>query len=164
MKDFKFKILFLSGVLGIISVFIPATFHVNPNYVYHFWLWGLAVFFGLNSSEIGSYYVTEAGILIPSWISIILILIGSVLILYITLKDKRTQKLNVKFYVIGGIMMITSPLFFIISNQIISIFVVAHPTFGSGDSFWPNIAIFFQFIAGALVLISTILSSKTRKI
>ncbi len=150
--------------MGIISIFTPATFHVNPNYVYHFWLWGLAVFFGLNSSEIGSYYVTEAGILIPGWISIILILIGSVLILYVTLKGKKTEQLKLKFCVIGGIMMITSPLFFIISNQIISIFVIAHPTFGSGDSFWPNITIFFQFIAGTIVLISTILSSKTRKI
>jgi len=164
MKEFQFKISFFSGVLGIISVFTPVIFHVNPNEVYHFWLWGFTLFLGLNSNEIGSYYHTETDILIPGYISIILILISSVLILYVTLKGKRTQQFIAKYCIIGGIMMIASSLFLIISWQIISVIVMGYPTFWGENNFRPNIAIFLQFIAGTLVLVSTILSRKTRKI
>ena len=85
MAEFQFKLLFSSGVIGIISIFTPVIFHVSPNFIYQFWLWGFTLFFGLNSNEIGTTYNTEAEFLIPGFIFLIQILMSSLLILFTTL-------------------------------------------------------------------------------
>jgi len=156
MVRIQSKLLFSSGVIGIISIFTPVIFHISPNFFYHFWLWGSTLFFGLNSNEIGTGYNTEAAYLIPGIFCLILILMSSILILITTLKSKKMQKLKVKYYTIGGIVMILSPILLTIAWQIIHVLALGYQTFWGGDIFWPNISIFLQFLAGALALLGSI--------
>jgi hypothetical protein len=50
--------------------------------------------------------------------------------------------------------MIGTPLFLIIGWQIIYVFIIGYPTFWGGNIYWPNFAIFLQFMAGVLYLFS----------
>ena len=154
MTEFPSKISFTSGVIGIISIFTPIIFHLSPNSVYNFWSWGFILFFSLNSNEIGTTYNTEVEFLIPGFLSLILIVISSVLILVITLKRKKSQIVNVKYHLIGGIVMIASPLVLMAAWQIIYIIVRDYPTFWGVNYYWPSVAIFLQLIAGTLALLS----------
>ncbi len=156
MENFRFKLLFSSGVIGIISIFTPVMFHVSPNFVYHFWSWGFMLFFGLNSNEIGTSYNAEAAFLIPGIIFSIFMLMSSVLILYATLKGRKLQKISVKYYIIAGIMMILSPLFLMITWQTVHVLVLNYQTFWGGNTFWPSISLFLQFLAGVLALLGSI--------
>ncbi len=164
MVEFYYKISFSSGVIGIISLFTPVIFHISPNYIYHFWFWGFTLFFGLTSNEIGFTYDSELEFLIPGIISSIFILISSVLILFTSIKVKREQQLKVKYYYIGGIFMIITPLFLIIGWQIFYIIIRSYPTFWGTNYYWPSFAIILQFIAGTLSIISIMkLRVKKRK-
>ena len=156
MVEFHFKLLFISGVIGIVSIFTPVIFHIGANFIYQFWLWGSVMHFGLNSNEIGIVYDTEIEFLIPGVISLILMMTASILILFTSLKPKKRLEIWVKYYIIGGIVMIISPLFLIISWQIIYTLARDYPTFWGVNYYWPSISIFLQSIAGILALIMSI--------
>ncbi|MFX1569392.1 MAG: hypothetical protein ACFFCV_13605 [Promethearchaeota archaeon] len=153
MVEFHFKLLFFSGIIGIISIFTPVIFHISANFIYQFWLWGSVMYFGLNSNEIGIVYDTEIEFLIPAVIILILIMATSVLFLFTSLKPKKRLEIWARYYMIGGIVMIISPLFLIISWQIIYTLVRDYPTFWGVNYYWPSIAIFLQLIAGILALV-----------
>ncbi|MFX0005369.1 MAG: hypothetical protein ACFFA7_01580 [Promethearchaeota archaeon] len=154
MKSVYNKISLSSGMIGIISLFTPVIFHISPNYMYNFWFWGLTLFFGLNSSEIGFTFDLELEFLIPGIISSIFIFVSCFLIFFILLKEKRQQQLKLMYYYIGGIFMIATPLFLIIGLQVIYIVVRGYPTFWGINYYWPYVAIYLQFIAGILYLLS----------
>lgn len=156
MVDFHFKLLFSSGVIGIISIFTPVIFHIGANFIYQFWLWGSVMYFGLNSNEIGIVYDTEIEFLIPGVIFFIIMLVISVLILFTIRKGNRMIEKLAKFYFIGGIVMIISPLFLMITWQIIYILVRDYPTFWGTNYYWPSIAIFLQFLAGILAVLASL--------
>ncbi len=137
-------------------------FHISPNYFYHFWLWGFTLFFGLNSSEIGITYNTDVEFLIPGIFSSILILVSSIFFILSLLKGERGQQIKLKYYYLGSIIMIVTPLFLIIGWQIIYVVVRGYSTFWGGNNYWPNFSIFLQFIAGILYLVS-IKKTKTKK-
>jgi hypothetical protein len=143
-----------SGIIGIISVFTPIIFHISPNYFYHFWLWGLTLFLGLNSNEIGVSYNPDVVFVIPGIISSILFLICSIFIIYSSKKEKRGQQIKAKYHYTGIIIMIGTPLFLSIGWQIIYVVVIGYPTFWGSNIYWPNFAIFLQFITGILYLFS----------
>lgn len=148
------KIPIAATVVSIISVFTPVIFHISPNYVYHFWLWGFTLFFGLNSSEIGITYNPDVEFLIPGIFSSILMLVSSIFFLLSLLKEERGQQIKLKYYYLGSIIMIATPLFLIIGWQIIYVVVRGYPTFWGGNTYWPNLSLFLQFIAGILYLVS----------
>lgn len=50
--------------------------------------------------------------------------------------------------------MIATPLFLIIGLQVIYIVVRGYPTFWGINYYWPYVAIYLQFIAGILYLLS----------
>jgi len=154
MEPFYPKILISSGIIGIISVFTPVIFHISPNYFYHFWLWGLTLFIGLTSNEIGVTYNPDIEFLIPGIISSILFLISSIFIILSSIKEKRGQQIKTKYHYTVSIIMISIPLFLIIGWQIIYVFVRGYPTFWGSNIYWPNFSIFLQFIAGILYLFS----------
>lgn len=91
MKSVYNKISLSSGIIGIISLFTPVIFHISPNYMYNFWFWGLTLFFGLNSSEIGFTFDLELEFLIPGIISSIFIFVSCFLIFFTLLKEKGSS-------------------------------------------------------------------------
>ena len=103
-------ILLSSAIMGLISVFSPVIFHVSPNNLYQFWSWGFTLTIGLSSGEVGVTYNTELEFLIPALFSMILILLSSGLILKSSLKGLREDEFNIKSSIIGGIIMIATPL------------------------------------------------------
>jgi len=154
-------ILLSSSVIGIISVFTPVIFHVSPNYLYQFWSWGFTLFFGLNSSEIGVSYNTEVEFLIPALISMFLILLSSSLILRSSIKGLRKDEFNTKISLIGGIMMIATPLLLIVIWHFIYTIGRGYPifwgSFGTENYYWPSFSFLLQFLAGGFTLISILM-------
>ena len=157
MVEFHYKLLFSSGVIGIISIFTPVLFHIAPHSVYQFWVWGFIINFGINSSEIGFTYNSEAEFLIPGLLFLIPVVLSSLLFLNTSLKAKRTLKKFVKLYIIGGILMLISPLLLMITWQILYLLAMDFPTFWGEDYYWPSIAIFLQLIAGIIATLASII-------
>ncbi|MFX0023772.1 MAG: hypothetical protein ACFE9S_15705 [Candidatus Hermodarchaeota archaeon] len=162
MGGIQKKIPITAAVISIISVFTPVIFHISPNYFYHFWLWGLTLFFGLTSNEIGVTYNLDVGFLIPGIISSIVFLISSIIVIFSLIKEKRGQQIKLKYYYTGTIIMIVTPLFLIIGWQIFYVVVIGYSTFWGGNTYWPNFSLFLQFIAGMLYLVS-IKKTRTKK-
>ncbi|MBY8987972.1 MAG: hypothetical protein KGD61_05920 [Candidatus Lokiarchaeota archaeon] len=154
-------ILLLSGVIGLISVFTPVIFHVSPNYLYQFWSWGLTLFFGLSSTEVGVTYNTEVEFLIPAISSMFLILLSSSLILKSSIKGLREDEFNIKFSLIGGVMMITIPLLLMIIWHFIYTIGRGYPifwgSFGGENYFWPSFSFLLQFLAGSFTILSSLM-------
>lgn len=152
------KILLLSVILSLISIFTPIIFHVSFYSVYQFWSWGLIVSFGLNSSEIVITYNNEATFLIPALSAMGLIILGCGLILYGLKKD------NSKHAIIGSSIMIGTPLTLSLLWQLIHVLLVGYPTFwgssGGYNYFLPSFSMFFQLIAGVIALASLIINRK----
>ena len=154
-------ILLSSGVLGLISVFTPVIFHVSPNYLYQFWSWGFTLFFGLNSSEVGVTNNTEIEFLTPALFSMFLIIIGSSLILTSSIKGFREKEFNIRTSLIGGIMMIATPLVLMIIWHFIYTIGRGYPifwgSFGTENYYWPSFSFLLQFLAGGCTLISILM-------
>ena len=152
------KILLLSVVLSLISIFAPVIYHVSPNSIYQFWSWGLTISFGLTSSEISIAYNNEMEFLVPALIAMGLIILGCGLIIYGLKKD------NSKHAIIGSIIMIGTPLLLSLLWQLIHILIVGYPTFwgssGGYNYFLPSFSMFFQLIAGVIALASIIINRK----
>lgn len=161
MKRIQKIILLLSAVMGLLSVFTPVIFHVSPNYLYQFWSWGFTLFFGLSSSEVGVTYNTEAEFLIPALFSMILILFASSMVLIITLKRLREDELNVKIPIIGGIVMIATPLLLMVIWHFLYTIGRGYPIFwgsyGGENYFWPSFSFLLQLLAGGLTLLSSLM-------
>ena len=149
------KILLLSVILSLISLFTPVVFHVSFDSIYQFWSWGLTIYFGLTSSEIGITYNDETAFLIPALSAGVLIVLGCGLIIYGLKKEISIHA------IIGASIMIGTPLIF---WQVIHVLGVGYPTFwgSSGDYnyFLPSFSMYFQFIAGAIALASIIINRK----
>lgn len=156
MVEFHYKLLFSSGVIGIISIFTPVIFHISTYSVYQFWVWGFAISFGINSIEIGITYNSAADFLIPGFVFLIPVILSSLLILNTSLKARRMEEKLVRLYILGGILMLISPLLLMITWQIIYVFMMDYPTFWGENYFWPSIAIFLQLIAGILATFASI--------
>ena len=126
----------------------------------------LLFFFGLSSTEVGVTYNTELEFLIPAMISMFLILISSSLILRSSIKGLRKDELNIKISLIGGIMMIATPLLLLISWHFIYTIGRGYPifwgSFGIENYFWPSFSFLLQFLAGAFSLLSNLMI-KTKK-
>ena len=152
------KILLLSMILSLISIFTPIIFHVSFYSVYQFWSWGLIVSYGLNSSEIVITYNDDATFLIPALAAMILIILGCSLILYGLKKD------NSKHAIIGSSIMIGTPLLLSLLWQLIHVLIAGYPTFwgssGGYNYFLPSFSMFFQLIAGVIAFISMIINRK----
>ncbi|MFW9936585.1 MAG: hypothetical protein ACFFD5_02995 [Candidatus Thorarchaeota archaeon] len=154
MMSIKKKILSLSIILSIVSIFTPTIFHIGSglSFIYYFWSWGLIVFFGLNTSESGVYYNDELEFLIPAFLAIMLIIIGSLLILNGLRKNKSKNAL------IGSIITIIVPLLLSGVWQLIYTLAKGYPTFwgsyGGYNYYLPSFSIFLQFTAGLIALIS----------
>ena len=161
------KILLLSaGVVGLISIFTPVIFHLSPNYLYQFWSWGLTLFFGLASTEVGVTSNTEIEFLIPALISMVLILLSSGLILKSSLK-KREDEINIKIPIIGGIMIIATPLVLMVIWHFIYTIGRGYPifwgSFGSENYYLPSFSFLFQLLAGLLTFISCLMIKLKKK-
>ena len=146
------KILLLSVILSLISLFTPVIFHVSTQTISQFWSWGSALFVWLNSGEIGITYNDEMEFLVPAFIAMGLIILGCVFILYGLNKD------NSKHAIIGSSIMIGTPLLLSLLWQLIYVFIVGYPTFwgssGGYNYYLPSFSIFFQLIAGVIALVS----------
>jgi len=160
-------ILLSSAVIGFISVFTPMIFHVSPNYLYQFWSWGFTLFFGLSSSEIGFTYNTEVEFLIPALFSMFLILLSSSLILISSIKGLRKDEFNIKISLIGGIMMIATPLLLIAIWHFIYTLGRGYPIFwgsyGNENYYLPSFSFLLQFLAGGFTLISILMIKAKNK-
>ena len=158
---FQKIILLSSGVIGLISVFTPVIFHVSPNYLYQFWSWSFTLFFGLSSTEIGVSYNTEIEFLIPAIISMFLILLSSGLILKSSLKGLREDELNIKSSIIGGIMMIATPLLLMVIWHFIYTIGRGYPIFwgsyGNENYYLPSFSFLLQLLAGCFALLSSLM-------
>ena len=154
-------ILLSSGVLGLISVFTPVIFHVSPNYLYQFWSWGFTLFFGLSSTEIGVSYNSEIEFLIPAIISMFLILLSSCLILISSIKGFSENEFNIGTSLIGGIMMVATPLLLMVIWHFVYTIGRGYPifwgSFGIENYYLPSFSFLFQFLAGGFTLISILL-------
>jgi len=154
-------ILLSSGVIGLISVFTPVIFHVSSNYLYQFWSWGFTLFFGLSSSEVGFTYNTEVEFLIPALFSMFLILISSSLILKSSIKGFREDEINIKYAMVGGIMLIATPLFLIVLWHFIYTIARGYPIFwgsiGIENYYWPSFSFLLQLLAGGFTILSNLM-------
>jgi len=146
------KILLLSVVLSLISLFTPVIYHESLNSIYQFWSWGLTLSFGLSSSEIGIIYNNEMEFLAPALFAMGLIILGCGLILYGLKKDKS------KYAIIGSSIIIGTPLLLSLLWQLIHTLIIGFPTFwgssGGYNYFLPSFSMFFQLIAGVIALVS----------
>ena len=154
-------ILLTSAVIGLISVFTPVIFHVSPNYIYQFLSWVFTLFFGLSSSEVGVTYNTDVEFLIPALFSMILILLSSGLILRSSPKELRGDEFNIKISIIGGIIMIATPLLLMVIWHLIYTIGRGYPTFwgsyGNENYYWPSFSFLLQLLAGGFTLISSLI-------
>ena len=154
-------IILLSGVVGLISVFLPVIFHVSPNYLYQFWSWGYTLFIGLNSSEVGASNNTELEFLIPALISMFLVLCGASLVLISSIKGLREDEYNSKISLLGGIMMVATPLLLMISWHFIYTIGKGYPIFwgsyGTENYYLPSFSFLLQFLAGGFTLLSSLM-------
>ena len=154
-------IILLSGVVGLISVFLPVVFHVSPNYLYQFWSWGYTLFFGLNSSEVGASNNTELEFLIPALISMFLILASSSMVLISSIKGLRVDEINTKISLVGGIMTVATPLLLMISWHFIYTIGKGYPIFwgsyGTENYYLPSFSFLLQFLAGGFTLLSSLM-------
>ena len=161
------NILILSAILGLISAFTPVISHISPNYLIQFWSWGFNLFFGLSSSEVGFSYYTELELLIPALFSIILILLCSIFILIFTLKRFREKELNVRFPLISGIILITTPLLLMVSWHFIYTLSKGYPIFwgsyGGYNYYLPSFSLILQLLAGGFALLSSLIIKLKRK-
>ena len=159
-------ILLSSAVIGFISVITPVIYHVSPNYLYQFWAFGFTLTFGLSWSEVGTSYNTEVEFLIPALSSMILILLSSSLILKSSLKGLREDEFNSKISIIGGILMIATPILLIVIWHFIYTLGRGYPTFwgsyGGENYYMPSFSIYIQLLAGILALLSSLLIKKAR--
>ena len=150
-------ILLSSGVIGFISVFTPVIFHVSPNYLYQFWSWGFTLFFGLNSEEAGTSNNTEVEFLIPALFSMFLILASSSMVLISSIKGLREDEINTKISLVGGIIMVATPLLLMISWHLIYTIGRGYPIFwgsyGTDNYYWPSFSFLLQFLAGGITII-----------
>ena len=156
------KIILLSSpVIGFISVITPVIYHISPNYLYQFWSFGFTLTFGLSSSEVGTSYNTEVEFLIPALSSMILILLSSSLILKSSLKGLREDEFNSKISIIGGILMIGTPILLMIIWQIFYTLGRGYPTFwgsSGGDNYYmPSFSIYLQLLAGGFTILSSLM-------
>ena len=155
------KILLLSMILSLISIFTPIIFHVSFYSVYQFWSWGLIVSYGLNSSEIVITYNDDATFLIPALAAMILIILGCGLILYGLKKD------NSKHVIIGSSVIIGTPLLLSLLWQLIHTLIMGFPTFwgssGGYNYYFPSFSMFFQLIAGVIALLSIKMKHKNSR-
>ena len=146
------KIILLSVILSLISIFRPIIFHISPYSIYQFWAWGLVLSFGLNSSEIGILYNNELEFLVPALFAACLIILGSALTLYGLRKD------NSKYVIIGNSIIIGTPILLALVWQLIYVLVVGYPTYwgssGGYNYFLPSFSMFIQFIAGVIAVLS----------
>ncbi|QEE15773.1 hypothetical protein DSAG12_01600 [Promethearchaeum syntrophicum] len=162
------KIILLSAaVIGFLSVFTPVIYHVSPNYLYQFWLWGFTLTFGLSSSEVDITFNTEVEFLIPALSSMIIILLSSGLILRASIKVVQEDEFNSKISFIGGILMIITPILLAVMWQIIYTLGRGYPTywgsFGGENYFMPSFSMYLQVIAGGLTILASLML-KTKNI
>ena len=161
MKRIQKIILLSSAIIGLISVFTPVIFHVSPNYLYQFWSWGFTLFFGLSSTEIGVSYNTEIEFLIPAIISMFLILLSSSLILISSIKGFKENEFNIRTSLIGGIMMVATPLLLMVIWHFIYTLGRGYPifwgSFGNENYYLPSFSFLFQFLAGGFTFISILM-------
>jgi len=167
MKRIQRIILLSSAIIGLISVFTPVIFHVSPNYLYQFWSWGFTLTIGLSSGEIGVTYNTELEFLIPALFSMILILLSSGLILKSSLKGLREDEFNIKSSIIGGIMMIATPLLLMVIWHFIYTIGRGYPIFwgslGNENYYWPSFSLLLQLLAGGFTLLSSLMIKAQNK-
>lgn len=153
--------LLISAFLGLISAFLPIIFHISPNYLIQFWPWGFNLFFGLSSSEVGVSSFTELELLIPALFSTILILLCSIFMLVFTLKKFREKELNVRFPLISGIILITTPLILMVSWHFIYTLIRGYPifwgSFGGDNYYLPSFSLILQLLAGGFALLSSLI-------
>lgn len=163
---FQKACLVLSAVLGITSVFTPIIYHISPNYLYQFWSWGFTLYFGLSSSEIGVSYNSEVEFLLPALFSIILILICSIFLLIFILKGFREKELKIRLPTIAGIIMIATPAILMISWHLLYTIGRGYPVFwgsyGGYNYYLPSYSFVFQFSAGGLALLSSLIIKMRR--
>ena len=142
------KILLISVILSLLSLFTPIIFHVSTYSVYQFWSWGFALSFRMDSGEIGITYNNETTFLIPALSAVVLTILGCGLILYGLKKD------NSKHAIIGSSIMIGTPLLLSLLWQLIHVLIVGYPTFwgssGGYNYFLPSFSMFFQLLAGVI--------------
>ena len=160
-------ILLSSAVIGFISVFTPVIFHVSPNYLYQFWSWGFTLFFGLSSSEVGVTNNTEVEFLIPAIFSMFLILLSSSLILKSSIQGMREDEFKIKIPIIGGSMMIATPLLLLVIWHFIYTigrgYTIFWGSFGTENYYWPSFSFLLQFIAGGFILLSILMIKMKNK-
>ena len=147
----KKRLILISSILGIGSIFFPFVFHVSPNAIYQFWAWGTTISFGLTSSEINISYNSELAFLIPALVAVSLLIFGSLLNL------NGLRKGRSKYIITGSIILIATPLVLSLLWQLIHILILDYPTFwGSAEGynyFLPSFSLYFQLISGIIALI-----------
>ena len=169
VKYFKIqKILLISAAcIGFISVLTPVIFHVSPNYLYQFWSFGFTLSWGLRSSELVVSYNLEIEFLIPALSSVLLILLSSCLILKSSLKISSSDEFNRKNAIMGGILMISTPILLMVIWHLIYTLGRGYPIFwgssGGYNYYWPSFSIYLQFIAGVLALILSLMLNRSKK-
>ena len=167
MNNFNKILLLTSAVICYISIFTPVVFHISTESVYQFWLWGTSLSFNLSTGEINSTQNTQLEFLIPALASMVFIIISSSLIIKTTLKGFRDDNFNSKMTILGGSLMLVTPILLMIIWQLVHTLIAGYPNFwgstGGYNYFMPSFSIYMQFIAGIMVVISIIFMKVKKK-
>ncbi|UYP46826.1 hypothetical protein NEF87_003111 [Candidatus Lokiarchaeum ossiferum] len=164
-KKFKIQkiLLSLTGCIGFISVLTPVMFHVSPNYLYHFWAFGLVFGSALRSDEVVVYSNFQTEFLIPALFAVIVILVGCGLIFKSTFKISSRNDFNGKLAIIGGILMISTPVLLLAIWYLLHILDRGYSIFWGPSDFTPSFSIYIQFFAGMSALILSLFMKKKKR-
>ncbi|MFX0075671.1 MAG: hypothetical protein ACFE96_09525 [Candidatus Hermodarchaeota archaeon] len=138
-KKYFWLITLTTGIVGVVSVFLPSWGGTEGGDLISVWYWG---FYFLN----GWHDLEEPAITAPGVVVAVILLVGAALILYSALLAKRKDEPKKLFTLIGGILYLVAPSIFMITMA------------GLVPTFWfeyfGSFGLILPYIAGVITLLS----------
>ena len=139
LKKYFWLINLVTGLLGVVSVFLPSWGGTEGGDLISVWYWGFYFLNGFHDLEEPA--ITATGVVVA-----IMTLIGAALILYSALSAKRKEEPKKLFTLIGGILYLVAPsLFMITMAGLVPTFWFEY--FGSAGLILPFIGGFFTILS-----------------
>ncbi len=112
IKDKLWIFSLIAGIFAIISILAPAWGVIVPAYSFFVWFWGLEV-----STDMGIRFLSGA-FLTYGIICTILILIGGMLLIFISISYMRQKKKLSYVWIVAGVLIIISSIIYVVGLEI----------------------------------------------